>query len=132
MRTFVLSGDAPAQSLWQFLKGAWKAQAEAGKPLKVTVEPYEQKRTSEQNRLMWSLLADLADQVDWYGNRLTKEEWKEVMSASLRQQRAVPGINGGFVILGASTSRMTVAEMSELVELIQAFGAQQGVTWTAP
>jgi len=39
----------------------------------------------------------------------------------------VPGIDGGFVVLGARTSHMTVAEMSELQTLIEAFGADKGV-----
>lgn len=90
----------------------------------------EPRRTVDQNRLMWGLLSDLAEQVDWHGQHLTAEEWKDVVTASLKKQRAVPGIDGWFVILGARTSRMTKAEMSELVELIYAFGAQQGVEWT--
>jgi hypothetical protein len=43
----------------------------------------------------------------------------------------VPGIDGGFVVLGKSTSKMTKGEMSELQTLIEAFGAQQGVRFTA-
>jgi hypothetical protein len=39
----------------------------------------------------------------------------------------VPGVDGGFVVLGQSTSKMTKGEMVELIELILAFGAQQGV-----
>jgi hypothetical protein len=42
----------------------------------------------------------------------------------------VPGIDGGFVVLGSSTSRMDKSEMSELLELIGAFGAQQGVEFS--
>ena len=44
----------------------------------------------------------------------------------------MPGIDGGFVALGKSTSNMTKPEMCELQELIEAFGAQQGVKFTAP
>ena len=40
-------------------------------------------------------------------------------------------IDGGFVVLGLSTSKMTVAEMSELQTLMEAFGAQQGVKFSA-
>jgi hypothetical protein len=35
-------------------------------------------------------------------------------------------------VLGKSTSKMTKSEMAELQELIEAFGAQQGVRFTAP
>jgi hypothetical protein len=88
-------------------------------------------RSNEQNRLMWANLTDIAEQVDWYGNKLHKEEWKDVLTAALKQQKVVPGIEGGFVVLGARTSKMTVAEMTEMIELSIAFGTQQGVKFRA-
>ncbi|EME1833560.1 recombination protein NinB [Cronobacter sakazakii] len=48
----------------------------------------------------------------------------------LKGQRSAPGINGGFVVLGQSTSKMKVSEFSELLELIYAFGAERGVQWS--
>lgn len=80
---------------------------------------------------MWAMLTDVSRQVDWYGERLTKEEWKTVMTAALRKQRAVPGIDGGFVVLGDKTSEMDKTELSELMELIEAFGAQKDVRFSA-
>lgn len=88
-------------------------------------------RSHEQNRLMWANLADIANQVVWYGHKLHKEEWKDVLTAALKKQKVVPGIDGGFVIIGARTSKMTVAEMNELIELSYAFGTQQGVKFSA-
>ncbi len=84
-----------------------------------------------QNRRMWAMLRDVSQQVDWHGQRLHDSEWKDVFTAALKRQKVVPGIDGGFVVLGSSTSRMTVAEMGELMELMEAFGAQQGVRFTA-
>jgi len=88
-------------------------------------------RSLEQNRMMWANLEDIAQQVVWYGVKLTKDEWKDVLTAALKQQKVVPGIEGGFVVLGARTSKMTVAEMTEMIELSTAFGAQQGVKFRA-
>lgn len=88
-------------------------------------------RSNKQNRLMWANLTDISEQVDWYGNKLHKEEWKDVLTAALKQQKVVPGIEGGFVVLGARTSKMTVAEMTEMIELSTAFGTQQGVKFRA-
>jgi NAD-dependent SIR2 family protein deacetylase len=89
-----------------------------------------QTRTSEQNRLMWAVLTDISEQVEWYGQRLKKEEWKDVFTAALKRQKVVPSIDGGFIVLGASTSRMTIAEMTELIELAMAFGAEKGVVFS--
>lgn len=86
-------------------------------------------RTLDQNALLWPLLTELSAQVDWYGQKLTKEEWKDVMTAGLKRSRIVPGIDGGFVVLGLSTSKMDKKTFSELVELIYAFGAQHGVVF---
>ena len=88
-------------------------------------------RSLEQNRLMWANLEDIAQQVVWYGQKLHKEEWKDVLTAALKKQKIVPGIEGGFVVIGARTSKMTVAEMNELIELATMFGAQQGVKFRA-
>lgn len=90
------------------------------------------KRTLDQNAKLWPMLGDVSRQVEWYGQKLRPEEWKDVFTAGLKKQRAVPGIDGGFVILGAHTSTMTVRELSELVEIIYAFGAEHDVKWSEP
>lgn len=98
------------------------------KPLVVEVK--EMTRSLAQNSMLWACLTDIAEQVVWHGRKLSKEDWKHVLSAALYQQDVVPNLNGnGFVVLGKSTSKMTVREMRDLIELAQAFGAEQGVTF---
>lgn len=94
------------------------------------VEIKPKTRSLEQNAALWAMLTDVSRQVDWHGQKLTPEDWKHVFSASLKQQRAVPGLDGGFVVLGQSTSKMTVREMSDLMVLISAFGAERSVRFT--
>ena len=94
------------------------------------VEIKEPNRSLEQNSKLWSLLHDLSVQVNWHGNKLTEENWKDILSASLKRQKVVPGIDGNFVVLGQRTSKMNKKDFSELLELTYAFGAQQGVTWS--
>lgn len=122
-----------AQQGHMALMGLWlqmKAHLIAGQQLVIEVK--EKTRSTEQNARMWALLTDVARQVDWYGQKLTPEEWKDVFSASLKKQKAVPGLDGGFVILGQRTSKMSIREMGELMELIEAFGAEKGVRFSAP
>jgi len=93
----------------------------------------EPTRNSEQNSRMWAMLGDVSRQVDWYGKKLMPEDWKHVFSASLRKLEVVPNLDGtGFVALGMSTSRMSKREMSDLIELVFAFGAERGVEWSEP
>ena len=97
-------------------------------PPGTTVEFRAPRRSTDQNALMWSLLDQISQHVDWYGQKLSNEDWKDVLTASLRRTRVVPGIDAGsFVPLGMRTSQMTKQEVSELLELIVAFGTERGV-----
>jgi len=90
----------------------------------------EDTRSLAQNRMLWACLHDVSSQVVWYGKKLDPESWKHIFSASLKGQETVPGINGGFVVLGQSTSKMRVSEMRDLITLIHAFGAEQNVRFS--
>lgn len=97
-------------------------------PVGTTVEFRAPRRSTDQNALMWSLLGQVSKQVDWYGTKLSSEDWKDVLTASLRHARVVPGIDPGtFVPLGMRTSQMTKEEISNLIELVYAFGAEHDV-----
>ena len=96
-----------------------------------TLEIRPEKRSDAQNRRLWAMLSDISRQVDWHGHRLTAEEWKDVFSAALKRTKVVPGLDGGFVVCGQSTSKMTKAEMAELQTLMEAFGAERGVRFKA-
>ena len=115
------------QTAWQHAKG-WLMASDT----RLTLEIRPEKRSDAQNRRLWAMLADISAQVDWYGQKLTSEEWKDVFSAGLKRTKVVPGLDGGFVVCGQSTSKMTKAEMCELQELMEAFGAEKGVRFRAP
>ena len=88
------------------------------------------RRTSAQNARMWAMLGEVAKQVPWHGRKLSDVDWKHMFTASLKGQDVVPNLEGtGFVVIGQSTSEMTGAEMSALMELMAAFGVEHGVTF---
>lgn len=94
-------------------------------------------RSAEANRKMWAMLRDLSRQVPWVVNgrtvKMGEDDWKCVITAGLRkEQRIAAGMDGGWVMLGQRTSKMTVREMSDLIEIMTAFGAERGVVWTDP
>lgn len=93
----------------------------------------EPARSLDQNARLWAMLGDVSKQVNWYGKKLTAEDWKHIFSSSLRKLDVVPNLDGtGFVALGLSTSRMSKREMADLITLIEAFGAERGVIWSEP
>lgn len=117
-----------AHSVWRMLWTEVKHNLESGVELEVEVR--KPKRSTPQNRRMWAMLGEIAGQVDWYGQRLSDEDWKHVFTAALKKQRTVPGIDGGFCVLGTSTSDMSIGDMSELMTLMEAFGAERGVEFS--
>lgn len=92
----------------------------------------EPRRTLDQNSKLWPMLGDIASQVLWHGQYLKDFEWKDVFTAALKRYRAVPGIDGGIVLLGMRTSRMTKSQLSDLIELMYSFGAEHNVVWSEP
>lgn len=86
------------------------------------------KRSVPQNDLMWSRLTEISQNVVWYGQKLSPDDWKDVFTASLRKARVVPGLDAGsFVPLGMRTSDMSKEEMTALLDLIDAFAAEHNV-----
>lgn len=116
-------GNTALRDAWPHIKSALMAG------FRLTVEIKPETRSNEQNKRLWVMLTEVSRQVDWYGQKLSAEDWKHIFSSAMKKQRAVPGIDGGFVVLGQSTSKMTKAEMSEMQEMIEAFGIERGVNF---
>ncbi|RTE91882.1 recombination protein NinB [Bradyrhizobium sp. LVM 105] len=89
------------------------------------------KRSIPQNDRMWAMLTDISSQLKWHGLRLTADDWKLIfLDALKREVRMVPNLDGnGFVSLGRSSSDLSKAEMTDLIDLISAFGANHGVVF---
>jgi hypothetical protein len=113
------------QQVWELVHKGLNAGA-------VVVTLGREKRSKSQNARLWATLTDVAQQVEWHGQYLSQEDWKNIFTASLTQQRVVPAIDGGFVVLGTSTSKMNKQQFGDLLELINAFGANHNVQWSDP
>lgn len=106
-----------------------------GAPWNTRVEFKGPKRSLPQNDRMWAMLTELATQLRWHGQRLTADDWKLVMLDALRREtsqqlRIVPNTDGtGFVNLSTSSSDLDKGEMTDLIELMFAFGAKHGVVF---
>lgn len=129
-RTFVFDPENPKRE--GVLSYACDYVRKEGRKLAITVG--ELTRTLEQNDRMWAILTDIAKQVQWPVDGklqyLEPVDWKHILSAGLKhEQRVAQGISGGFVILGQRTSKMSKRELSELMDLAEAFGAEHDVAW---
>jgi hypothetical protein len=125
-RKFVLKTDSVKYSAIDFIRNlptepAWE----------IVAREHKTTRSIEQNAKLWAMLSDVSRQVDWYGRKLSKEDWKCVFTSALKKVDVVPNLEGsGFVAIGLYTHKMSVKEMGDLIELISAFGAEREVKWT--
>lgn len=92
------------------------------------------KRTPEQNRKLWPLLEEVAAQATLDGVQYDADEWKLIfmsaLSKTLRLElKIIRGILGEPINMGRSTSKLEKEHFSDLIELIQAFGAENGVSF---
>ena len=127
---FHLVSEAVKQNAINFIRAL---PVDDKRPLVLDIK--EMTRTLEQNRKMWPLLKDLSDQVEWFGNKYDTDDWKDLITAMVakskkQEQRMAPGLDGGVVMFGQRTSKMTIRYMVEIIEAIYWFGTQQGVIFS--
>lgn len=97
----------------------------------VTID--EPTRTLEQNALLHALLAAIAKQVTWHGQRFSILTWKRLCTASWLREigespEMIPALDGkGFDVIFEKTSKLGVKKLSSLIEWTTAFAAQHGV-----
>ena len=98
----------------------------------LTFKERKESRSIEQNAKMWAMLTDISEQVEWHGQKFSKEDWKDIFTAAMRGQRSAPGIEGGLVFFGERTSKMTMKDMAEMIEYVIWFGTDNEVKWSDP
>ena len=116
------------------LPGVWawiKARLFAGHRLVLTLAPAT--RSSEQNRKLHAIIADVARQATWAGAKQDAETWKRLfVSAWCRATgepvTILPALDGhGVDLVPRRTSKLTKAECCELIEYITAWAVEHGV-----
>jgi hypothetical protein len=96
----------------------------------------EPDRNGEQNKLLHKLLSQIAEQVEWHGQRLSIVVWKRLCTAAwLREDghspMLVPSLDGhGIDMIFEHTSKLSVKQCASLITWVEAFGSQQGVKWS--
>lgn len=120
-KTFVLRNDGNAAALYAFLKHNWRALAEAGKPLAVTVSEHKERRSTAMNARYWALLTAVAEQVWIGGKQFAPETWHEHMRESFAPKEDAP--SGGLIAM--STSRMDVEQFSAYMLAVELYAISE-------
>ena len=112
-------------------KNAMQAVLES--PTGYVVEIKPKNRTLEQNSKLHVLIQEISQKIIWAGKKQEVETWKRLLTAAWLRARGepvemLPAIDGyGVDVVFRPTSKLTVDEMSELIEYIQAWAVEQGV-----
>ena len=111
----------------------WMRQGLASGP--VCLRLGRPRRTLDQNAKLWPMCQDVARQVQWCGTWLSKDDWKDLFTGSLKKGRPLLGIpvageQPGIVIVGGGSSKLSVREFCDLIEFIYSFGADNDVQWS--
>jgi hypothetical protein len=103
----------------------WAASA----PYGCRIEYKETKRSLPQNSKFYAMLTDIARQKEHCGRKYPVECWKAIFMHALgREVQFVPSLDEKtFLPLGYHSSDLSKGEMSDLIEFMLAWGAENGV-----
>lgn len=121
LKIFILREERNAQSLWTFLKQNWKALAQDGRPLSITVAEHKAKRSIDQNKRYWAILNDIAENVWLNGKQFSSEAWHEYFKAKFIGLEETP--DGRMV--GISTTALNTAEFTDFMNKTEAHAATE-------
>lgn len=102
-------------------------------PLGQLVEIKPRTRTLDQNAMFHAVCNDIAKSgLEWAGKARTASEWKVLLVsghsiATNHAAEVVPGLEGEFINLRESTSRMSKARASSLMDYALAFCMENGI-----
>lgn len=89
-------------------------------------------RSTDQNAKMWAMLSDIASACP-EGRKHSTEVWKALFMHALQYEvRFEQGLNGEPFPVGFRTSRLSKAQMADLITFIAEYGDRHGVRWTDP
>lgn len=119
------------QTIWPKVKEAIKS----GKHLSLEIKAVNKSR--EQEEKYHAMIGDIAKQASHLGSKWDSESWKRFLlwqfakDTNTNQGQIVPSLDGtGIVQLGLQSRSFTKEQASEFVEWLNAWGAENGITFT--
>ncbi|MGI9338350.1 MAG: recombination protein NinB [Gammaproteobacteria bacterium] len=97
-------------------------------PIDVKISKHRESRSLKQNSLMWKWNSEIMTHMrEHYGQIADAEDWHEVLVSRLQpvETGVIELPDGNVFFLGRTrTSKMTVAEMSDYLNLLEAYCAE--------
>lgn len=101
-------------------------------PQAAVVNIREASRTLDQNAKLHAMLSDIS-RAKPEGRKMTPDVWKAVFMQACSHEVAFEiGLDGKPFPIGFRSSRLTVAEMADLITFMLEYGDRHGVVWSEP
>lgn len=94
-----------------------------------------ERMTRKQQKMLNAICCDLAAQLHWHGNRLSKDDWRHMLAGTMLGWRMMPGIDRGegapgFIMLGGSSLNLSKSQAADAITVAVHIGdnpADQGL-----
>lgn len=121
--------DLALQQLYQDAKAYLEDPSNKEKGVSITLRSMDW-ITHQQMKLVGVICGEIASQITWHGQKLSKDDVRHMGVAALRKdQRLITAIDGGVILLGGSSRELNRKECGELIELLYSWGAREGVVF---
>jgi hypothetical protein len=136
-RTIVLDSDAKLNAALSMISSNWREMVNAEHPMAVRLYEHKDKRTLEQQALMWIRLAEISDQAWIGGRKFDAEVWHEHYKRQFLPEEDGPTkrcrkgyrkwvfLPSGERDLIGSTTQLTVFGMAEYMTQVMAEAATE-------
>lgn len=83
--------------------------------------------TDRQRKMLNAVCGDLAAQLTWHGNRLSKDDWRHMVSGTVLGWRMMPAIDrgegaSGFIMLGGSSLKLSRSQAADAITVLLQIG----------
>ena len=104
-------------------------QIPANEVMDFTLVPHKSTRSLEQNARYWSLLTEISEQLTPEGKVYSPETWHQYLRAKFIGKDTVV-VDGDVLFVPKTTTKLKVAEFSDLMTQVEAWGTEHGVRFT--
>ena len=96
-------------------------------PWVLSFQKLEEKRRDVQNRRYWAIMHEIAEQLKINDQQMTAEVWHEWAKRRFIGVREIVLPDGEIVILGMTSTELSVAEFSDYMQMVEAWAVDHGV-----
>lgn len=83
--------------------------------------------TDRQRKMLNAVCGDLAAQLVWHANRLSKDDWRHMVAGTVLGWRMMPAIDrgegaSGFIMLGGSSLKLSRSQAADAITVLLQIG----------